>query len=286
MAGLESGHDRRVPADFRGDSLSTVPPLLFLMVIVGLEWRLKLGANVKMDKKEDRDEGPCVTESGVRMPDGSEWSPLSCVKCFCRDGNTKCLPVQCPKLQCSQDVQDTQVTQAGPVTLMPGQCCPGCLEQTCKHDGHTYREGEHWSPDACTYCACHEGQVWCRTLTCDLDPDCPLDEQSVRKHGECCPQCVHLDEICVMDGITRYHGDLWQKDSCEFCACQQGQVMCNVATCAEVTCTENELLLTAEKSGSCCPRCVKVIPCQVEGQTFQVSFLSNYCLKILNRIFH
>ena len=46
--------------------------------------------------------GPCTDEEGSRREDGAEWSPLPCVLCVCRDGQSKCLPRQCPRPACPQ----------------------------------------------------------------------------------------------------------------------------------------------------------------------------------------
>ena len=44
--------------------------------------------------------GSCIGSDGKRFSDGSEWSPLPCSKCVCRDGLVTCYPVLCDVTVC------------------------------------------------------------------------------------------------------------------------------------------------------------------------------------------
>lgn len=69
----------------------------------------------------------CTDQDGVRHPGGSEWSPLPCVLCVCRNGHTKCLPQQCPQLDCALVIRArasvSVLTRARLCVCVEGQVC-------------------------------------------------------------------------------------------------------------------------------------------------------------------
>ncbi|KAK7111112.1 hypothetical protein V1264_010798 [Littorina saxatilis] len=201
---------------------------------------------------------PCRDEEGSRREDGSEWSPLPCVLCVCRDGHSKCLPRQCPRPNCPQE----DVVAPG-----PGECCSRCKSQQCNHHGQVYQDGEVWKTDTCTTCLCHSGAVHCKTHLCQRAPPCQQDEMAVSKPDQCCPQCLQKEGACEMESIRRFHRDIWNISDCEYCMCHHGDVQCRTLVCPSVQCAQEEVLV--QPIGKCCPECITPSVCRHEDQTFQ-----------------
>ncbi|GFR80607.1 extracellular matrix protein FRAS1, partial [Elysia marginata] len=128
--------------------------------------------------------GASCDVSGTIVQHDTVWSTSPCISCRCFDGEVTCDEVTCPATPC----QPGQVKQQ-----VDGECCPQCvptgrrfidretrrmLSSVCNTDmspGRTHvhgMEGEQWSPDVCTFCACHSGQVTCRSITCDVSLEC------------------------------------------------------------------------------------------------------------------
>ncbi|XP_033757808.1 extracellular matrix protein FRAS1-like [Pecten maximus] len=79
---------------------------------------------------------------------------------------------------------------------------------------------------------------------------------------------VYLDEYaCVGEQPIRYHGDIWNVSSCEFCMCQNGQVQCHTAVCEHLRCTQDQVLV--QSVGKCCPECIEPPNCDFAGDTFK-----------------
>ncbi|KAL2079367.1 hypothetical protein ACEWY4_025111 [Coilia grayii] len=56
---------------------------------------------------------------------------------------------------------------------------------SCQVKGKTYRHGESWKPDPCTFCVCEDGKELCAVTMCAIG-DCP---HSFTPEGQCCPMC-------------------------------------------------------------------------------------------------
>ncbi|XP_063446817.1 extracellular matrix organizing protein FRAS1-like [Mytilus trossulus] len=64
---------------------------------------------------------PCEYAHHV-FQDATEWSPIPCTMCVCRDGQTICYPIQCPSFVCPQGKS---------MERRPGSCCPSCVGSYC-----------------------------------------------------------------------------------------------------------------------------------------------------------
>ena len=66
----------------------------------------------------------------------------------------------------------------------------------------------------------------------------PLQGQvKVKRPDQCCEECASTKGTCMYEGAVRYHGDMWNGTGCEFCTCERGQVLCQRAECARLTCS-------------------------------------------------
>ncbi|XP_048248290.1 extracellular matrix organizing protein FRAS1-like isoform X2 [Haliotis rufescens] len=198
----------------------------------------------------------CVGSTGTHYPDGSEWSPLACTKCACKDGQTTCYPRQCPPLVCPQG-QTLAKSADG--------CCQQCKSEQCEDRGTSYKHGEQWSRDTCTYCTCVSGSVECRTQQCDTSMICHRNQRKIIRPGQCCHECVPKKGKCLTE-VEHYHGDIWNISDCEYCSCNEGKVQCRTAACERLQCKENEVL--QQSPGKCCPDCVTHRQCQFEGDVY------------------
>ncbi|XP_069123568.1 extracellular matrix organizing protein FRAS1-like [Argopecten irradians] len=202
--------------------------------------------------------GRSCSYDGERYQDGSEWEPIPCAKCVCRDGQTTCYPIQCPPLVCPQDQQ---------MERAPGSCCPRCIGATCTDQRVRYKDGQQWKRDPCTYCVCINGATVCRAKECMPELKCAKTEMNITREGDCCTECLPRESACVSEQPIRYHGDIWNVSSCEFCMCQNGQVQCHTAVCEHLRCTQDQVLV--QPDGKCCPECIEPPDCDFAGDTYK-----------------
>ena len=131
----------------------------------------------------------------------------------------------------------------GAEILYDGACeTSGCTAD----DGTFYANGENWDVDACMFCSCEEGEIFCAIVDCAL-PDC---ENPVYVEGQCCPICPE-EEGCI-DAAGIYYENVanWNPDACTDCFCEQGDMICASEACLEPNCTD-PIYLDRE----CCPTC-------------------------------
>uniref|UniRef100_A0A3B3I1Q4 VWFC domain-containing protein n=1 Tax=Oryzias latipes TaxID=8090 RepID=A0A3B3I1Q4_ORYLA len=157
--------------------------------------------------------------------EGEEWTPNPCSRCVCREGKARCSVVECQPVVCR------------PVS--PGRCCPQCRASMSLCLQH----GEQWQKDDCTTCVCERGKSKCHTNTCP-HTKCDKGEAKVRRDGRCCEECVPATGSCLYQDAVRYHGDMWNVTGCQFCTCNQGQVVCRTAECGRVECPQVTHLLS------------------------------------------
>ncbi|XP_041364239.1 extracellular matrix organizing protein FRAS1-like [Gigantopelta aegis] len=146
-------------------------------------------------------------------------------------------------------------------------CCPKCLHNKCVDADREYEHGDQWQRDPCTFCTCVRGAAECRTRSCVDAPRCRRNEKQITRLGECCPECVLKESVCVDEHPIRYHGDIWNVSSCEYCMCKNSKVQCRRATCEYVRCQKGEVL--QQVAGRCCQQCVKPRHCQHGDFTHQ-----------------
>ncbi|NXD29010.1 FRAS1 protein, partial [Spelaeornis formosus] len=188
---------------------------------------------------------PCSFDGHV-FRDGESWSLGRCSRCVCRNGAAQCSTASCQPLLCSQEEV---------MVLSPGKCCPECVPEPCSVSGRTFQHGEQWKKNACTTCVCQRGEVKCLRETCG-SVTCEKAQDKVQRPGKCCEECVSSQGSCWHGGTARYHGEMWNSTRCDFCMCQEGQVTCQRAECAQVQCAKGEELIHFE--GKCCPECISI----------------------------
>ncbi|OCT97312.1 hypothetical protein XELAEV_18009537mg [Xenopus laevis] len=185
---------------------------------------------------------PC-SFNGSQVLDGLEWKLSHCSRCSCKNGVMKCLTADCLPKVCEKDET---------LAVVPGKCCPECLSKSCHAGGKTYEHGVQWKRNLCTTCKCDKGLVNCHTKTC-YPVTCDKGQTKVKRAGKCCEQCLPSKGSCLYEGSMRYHGDLWNGSSCDFCLCDRGKVTCQKAQCAKVECSWGKELVHLD--GKCCPEC-------------------------------
>ncbi|XP_015220286.2 extracellular matrix organizing protein FRAS1 [Lepisosteus oculatus] len=190
--------------------------------------------------------GVSCSFEGQEYKDGMEWQPRPCSKCSCRNGETICYIIECQALICKPKEN---------FVIYPGKCCPQCVPNSCLVSGKEYKHGEQWKKNSCTACICDQGEVRCHTQTCPK-LSCERGQNKVKKVGLCCEECVSSKGNCLYDNSIHYHGEMWNSTGCEFCMCDQGQVLCQKAECARVDCTWGEQLV--HFPGRCCPECTSM----------------------------
>ncbi|CAI9718898.1 chordin isoform X2 [Octopus vulgaris] len=132
--------------------------------------------------------------------DGETWKDVDnpCVICQCIEQRIQCNMQECPTVNCSFGEEKTRVD---------GQCCETCIPANttaCFHNGQTRRNGEIWSVDECTKCACVEGRPACNTQTCPLSANCDTEEEPFVRPGYCCPTCLAKPSTCILYGNNHY----------------------------------------------------------------------------------
>lgn len=122
-----------------------------------------------------------------------------------------------------------------------------CETSGCTYDDGTfYANGESWDVDACMFCSCEEGEVFCAVIDCAW-PDC---ENPIYVEGQCCPICPEEEGCIDAAGMYYENGANWNPDACTDCFCEQGNMICTSEACQEPNCTDPIFL-----DGECCPTC-------------------------------
>ncbi|XP_035279890.1 cysteine-rich motor neuron 1 protein isoform X1 [Anguilla anguilla] len=221
-------------------------------------------------------QGSCLSMDGRRHENGESWHD-GCRECYCHNTREMCALISCPVPVCASP------------TIRPGQCCPSCPDDPTTHrtelsdssvclapGGAYYVEGETWSMDSCTQCACHSGRVLCETEVCP-----PLLCQSpIRTQDSCCPHCSEeplTPQSPGNDSMPSYcrneEGDIflaaesWKPNTCSSCVCLDGKIRCFSESCPLVGCVRPVL-----RKGQCCPYCLEDTAaravCHFNGKTY------------------
>ncbi|CAH1788161.1 unnamed protein product [Owenia fusiformis] len=218
---------------------------------------------------------PICTETcsynGQDYENGETFYPLedTCVECKCTDGQVQCSKKACPVLNCAEKF----------IYQPNGTCCPVCkgsrmifdIPGRCFFRNKVYKNNQKITMDTCTQCTCVKGTMVCERDNCPI-LDCPQSD-IVQQDGKCCPVCKEKPKQgCEFDGKPYEHGEVWKKDICSSCVCDEGEVRCQVQQCSNVlSCPRNyklELL-----PNECCPRCVeKDAVCAVFGDPHYRTF--------------
>ncbi|XP_077985114.1 kielin/chordin-like protein [Glandiceps talaboti] len=174
--------------------------------------------------------------NGVLYPSGDIFYPNGdvCRTCTCQSGNVSCEVVQCELTTCSNSI------------MLPGECCPKCLD--CVDDaGISHHHGQIWTKndDPCTTCVCDDTEIMCRTVVCPAPCDNPISVP-----GQCCKAC----QGCEFEDVMYEEGAIFKPDDdqCLECQCRDGILLCLPIICAIPSCTP-ELVMVEQ--GSCCPTC-------------------------------
>ncbi|XP_014400025.1 PREDICTED: von Willebrand factor C and EGF domain-containing protein [Myotis brandtii] len=190
---------------------------------------------------------------GVIRAEGAVFSPPAenCTVCVCLAGNVSCISPECPP---------------GPCETSPESDCCTCAPGRCYFHGRWYADGAMFSGDgdACTTCACQDGEVECAFTPCP-ELDCPREEWWLGP-GQCCFTCREPAPKtgCSLDdnGAEFPVGQIWSPgDPCELCICQaDGSVSCKRTDCVD-SCPHPIRI-----PGQCCPDCSA--GCTYTGRTF------------------
>ena len=83
-----------------------------------------------------------------------------------------------------------------------------CETSGCTYDDGTfYANGESWDVDACMFCSCEEGEVFCAVIDCAW-PDC---DNPVYLEGQCCPICPEEEGCVDASGMYYENGANWNQ---------------------------------------------------------------------------
>ncbi|NP_001267819.1 cysteine rich BMP regulator 2 precursor [Hydra vulgaris] len=182
--------------------------------------------------------------------EGDEWSPDSCTKCNCINGEKLCSVVDC--------LPDSMLPCKNPV-LIEGNCCRSCpilmsspVKQECFYEqtNKTYQDGDEWtSPDFCASCVCDKGNTMCATPMCALPP-CSEDK-IINIPGRCCPICPETN-VCKDLNTNRAYteGEIWQNSDCNVCRCTSNDTVCEKPLADYESC-ENKVKLTKNCPAFC-----------------------------------
>ncbi|XP_023814674.1 extracellular matrix protein FRAS1 isoform X2 [Oryzias latipes] len=204
--------------------------------------------------------GESCSWEGSTYWEGEEWTPNPCSRCVCREGKARCSVVECQPVVCRPHEN---------LLIQPGRCCPQCVSNPCLSAGKQHQHGEQWQKDDCTTCVCERGKSKCHTNTCP-HTKCDKGEAKVRRDGRCCEECVPATGSCLYQDAVRYHGDMWNVTGCQFCTCNQGQVVCRTAECGRVECPQE--LELVHLPGKCCPECSpRKADCLHQGKSYKDS---------------
>ena len=121
----------------------------------------------------------------------------------------------------------------------------------CLYENKTYKAGEKFRPDPCTFCHCphHGGRVLCAIQDCQWEPNCVRKKPS---EDGCCSTC--LEYGCKhRDGKIYHPREPVSVTPCEECFCPPagGAVECIRADCPQTPNCVNPV----QKEGDCCPTC-------------------------------
>ncbi|XP_067246073.1 kielin/chordin-like protein [Chanodichthys erythropterus] len=176
----------------------------------------------------------CI-RNGVRYDEGATWTDAD-QRCSCVRGQVTCI--------CEPRCSD-------PCAPTPVPCPNPTPAAQCIRNGIQYEEGAAWT-DADQRCSCVRGQV-----TCICEPRCsdpvaatpvPCPNPTPASRGECCGSCGQ----CQYKQRFYENGQKFKdpEDPCVTCHCQDGQALCDAASCIAVTCSN-----PYTPPGECCPRC-------------------------------
>ncbi|XP_076856944.1 extracellular matrix organizing protein FRAS1 isoform X2 [Brachyhypopomus gauderio] len=205
--------------------------------------RLRIPPNKCCPECFSQSAGSCQ-HRGAAYGHDSQWSESKCSVCSCYLGKVTCVPSACAPLSCGR----------GQTPYIPaGECCPKCGRNgaSCTWEGEEHRDGEEWSPSACTTCECQDGHVQCSAAECQ-PITCMPDENLVIRPGRCCPECI--SKPCRAGGAEYEDGHQWQKNSCTTCVCERGQSRCHTEKCPPLHCDKGQTRV--QRPGQCCAECV------------------------------
>ncbi|XP_006821660.1 uncharacterized protein LOC100371432 [Saccoglossus kowalevskii] len=195
-------------------------------------------------------------------PVDSTWVVDSCTTCSCIDGVTVCDSVTCPT---------TNVPGCRP-SYVKGKCCPEkiCKEpDSCDVNGEVHLNGEVWYLNECNRCHCVKGKYYCTETKCPVPQEgCQYDmTRTVNK--QCCKNITcttsSSEKTCEYMGEMKNSGEVWKKDSCTVCECDEGKTMCTVNTCPKMSVRPG--CHAVKVNGQCCPEivCRNMHSCMIDG---------------------
>ncbi|KAF7993343.1 hypothetical protein HCN44_006403 [Aphidius gifuensis] len=158
----------------------------------------------------------CIDNNGITKSVGDEWQPQPCNHCTCEETNDDHGRISCQATMCKSCEK--------PTPIIPGECCPRCLETIENNNTNTIKTITSTSKNI------HVPVVTssCNSLD-DCDPPCHLDPVT---DADGCPICTCpnviqnttnidlTDEICPELSHCG-HECIIQKDQsgCPVCAC-------------------------------------------------------------------
>ncbi|CAL4063650.1 unnamed protein product, partial [Meganyctiphanes norvegica] len=177
---------------------------------------------------------------GHTLTQGESFTDVAaCNDCICQDGEVQCIPIVCPKINCTLQIVPDK------------ECCPVC-DMICLENGVTYPAGHSFVPPdrPCEVCNCEtfdyeEGRLECSPKECESPKTLNCSHPSPPAPPSCCPSC----DQCYFNGRIIDNGEAFNH-SCSSCICQRGNVSCSPLACSEVDCPHPQKL-----EGMCCPTC-------------------------------
>ncbi|XP_069180422.1 BMP-binding endothelial regulator protein isoform X3 [Procambarus clarkii] len=168
----------------------------------------------------------------------------------------------CHHYQCLSGVLTVSKTQCHLPCTHPrpahgSSCCPTC--SGCWLEGRPVIEGEVIVSrvDPCVRCKCSRGSLSCEKKACPV-LSCPPAKQ-VSLPDTCCKSCQGSRELipppggrCFLNGHLYTTGVERTLDPCTTCACHQGYITCQRATCPVLNCSHEYQIL---QENECCPTC-------------------------------
>ncbi|XP_038068738.1 zonadhesin-like isoform X3 [Patiria miniata] len=172
---------------------------------------------------------------------GESWTKGPCKTCSCENSKVSCENTQCPALDCADPVR------------VKGECCLKCPDQlkSCTFDdGREFDHGTSLKYSNCTTCYCDNSVITCDTELCKaLDCAEPLSQE-----GKCCDTCPgdRVSKGCTTkSGRKMRHGEIWQRNPCKVCTCDNGNLRCDKETCPALPCDQPLKRVPEE----CCRKC-------------------------------
>ena len=170
---------------------------------------------------------PCrLNGTSLRSGERRRSSGQPCQLTQCHDGVLTQYRETCdPVLACDNPV------------IVPGHCCPVCLNTKCRLGGLDLPEGEVRTDPAspCRECRCEGGVLACSLKTCPVLA-CPLALQ-VTQPGHCCPLCSRKTQIRPDPGRCFWRNKLYSagaslySDTCTSCSCSSSLTPTCLSTC-------------------------------------------------------